>query len=65
MTIGSGSELEGGFSKGDIIYRRRNLFKGGMSGDKIKGSDYFFVKRKFEVNNKKEKLGSLNEVIRL
>lgn len=32
---GSGLEFESGFSKGDIFYKRRNVFNGSTSGEKI------------------------------
>lgn len=63
-------EFDSGSSKGDIIYKRRNSFRG--SNEKVKGSDHRSSKRRFEVKPEhprsmgKEKVGgSGDEAIRL
>lgn len=71
MKSSSGIEFEGESSKGDIIYKRRNSFRGSTTSEKIKGGDHHSSKRRFEVKNEhpmstgKEKVGSGDEAIRL
>ncbi|KAL2922581.1 Increased DNA methylation 1 [Bienertia sinuspersici] len=67
----SGLDFDGGSSKGDIIYKRRNSFRGGSSSAKVKASGVFSNKRRFEMRNEipvsmpKDKLVGSDEAIRL
>ncbi|KAJ8442770.1 hypothetical protein Cgig2_011040 [Carnegiea gigantea] len=71
MKSSSGIEFESESSKGDIIYKRRNSFRGSTTSENIKGGDHHSSKRRFEVKNEhpmsmgKEKVGSGDEAIRL
>ncbi|KAK9664338.1 hypothetical protein RND81_14G034500 [Saponaria officinalis] len=62
---GGGMELEGGSSKGDIIYKRRKSFHEGTSGSFYSDKRRFLMKKELQNSMGKERFGSSDDAIRL